>query len=57
MKVYKKTSFIANSEGNIFHQYVAEEISKLQNANLTVEVQYQTIGLTYSALILGYTEE
>ena len=57
MKVYQQTGLIVNSDASLFHQQLAEDISKMQDAKLTVEILYQPTGSKYSALILGYTEE
>lgn len=57
MKVYKKTTLVANADGNAFNENLAQVINEMQQANLTVEVLYQTGSFGFSALILAYTEE
>ena len=57
MKVYKGLALVAQSDGQKFYNDLAERIAEYQNKGQIIEVQYQPIGNSFSALILAYTEE
>ena len=57
MKVYKELGLVAQSDGQKFYNDLVERIAEYQNKGQIVEVQYQPIGNSFSALILSYTEE
>lgn len=57
MKVYKEAGLVSNSKGENFYTNLTERISEYQDKGYIVEIQYQPIGNSFSALILAYTEE
>jgi hypothetical protein len=49
----KEICLITESDGEKFHDLVIATAGQYQTHGLTVEIQYQPIGTSYSALIIG----